>query len=346
MAPTGQFPTRQLGKAGPQVPSIGFGLMGLSVGYGEVPSEEERFKILDRAWELGARFWDTAAAYGDSEVLVGKWFKLHPERRQDIFLATKFALGWSIVDGKFQFNFDSSPENCLASCEQSLRNLGTDYVDLFYVHRFDKVTPVEKTMEALVSLKDAGKIKNIGFSECSSGTLRRGHAVHPISAVQMEYNPWTLDIEGESGTHLLRTCRELGVSVVAYSPLGRGFLTGRYKSLDDLEETDSRRGMPRFSAENFSKNLDLVKIFEDIGARKDCTPSQAVLAWIMAQGEDFIPIPGTKNFRYLEQNLGAANVQISPEENKNIRDTIDAMGGVSGERNFDATSSFSDTAAL
>lgn len=170
--------------------------------------------------------------------------------------------------------------------------------------------------------------------------------MHPISAAQIEYNPWTLDIESDSGTHLLRTCRELGVAIVTYAPLGRGFLTGRYKSVDDFEETDGRRQLPRFSAENFSKNLDLVKIFEDLAARKGCTPAQAVLAWIMAQGKDFIPIPGTKNIRYLEQNLGAANVQISPDENKNIRDAIVAMGGVSGERTVDTSAAFADTVAL
>ncbi|KAI1097472.1 Aldo/keto reductase-like protein [Jackrogersella minutella] len=346
MAPPRQLPTRQLGKAGPGVPSIGFGMMGLSVAYGKVPSDEERFKVLDRAWELGATFWDTAAGYGDCEVLIGKWFKLHPERRQDIFLATKFGLGLKMEDDKIQIYIDSTPENCQAACEQSLHKLGTDYIDLFYVHRFDSVTPVEKTMEVLVALKKAGKIKNIGFSECSSDTLRRGHAVHPISAVQIEYNPWTLDIENDSGTHLLRTCRELGVAVVTYAPLGRGFLTGRYKSLDDFEEKDGRRHLPRFSADNFSKNLDLVKIFEDLAARKGCTPAQAVLAWTMAQGEDFIPIPGTKNIHYLEQNLGALNVQISSEENKLMRDAIVAMGGVSGERTIDSTAAFADTPAL
>ncbi|KAI1373878.1 Aldo/keto reductase-like protein [Hypoxylon crocopeplum] len=346
MAPPRQLPTRQLGKDGPQVPSLGFGMMGLSVAYGEAPSDEERFKVLDRAWELGATFWDTAAGYGDSEVLIGKWFKLHPERRQDIFLATKFGLGWKIDEGKVQIFIDSTPENCLAACEQSLRNLQTDHIDLFYVHRFDGVTPVEKTMEALVALKMAGKIKNIGFSECSSNTLRRGYAVHPISAVQIEYNPWTLDIESDAGTNLLSTCRELSVAVVTYSPLGRGFLTGRYKSLDDFEENDSRRQLPRFSPENFSKNLDLVKVFEDLAVKKGCTPAQTVLAWIMAQGIDFFPIPGTKNIHYLEQNLGAVNVQISPDENKHIRDAIVSMGGVSGGRTIETEAAFADTPAL
>ncbi|KAI1081159.1 Aldo/keto reductase-like protein [Whalleya microplaca] len=347
MTPPRQLPTRQLGKAGPQIPSLGFGMMGLSVAYGKAPSDEERFKVLERAWELGATFWDTAAGYGDSELLIGKWFKLHPERRQDIFLATKFGLGWKMDGGgNVQISIDSTPENCQAACEQSLRNLETDYIDLFYVHRFDRVTPVEKTMEALVALKRASKIKNIGFSECSSDTLRRGYAVHPISAVQVEYNPWTLDIESDAGTNLLRTCRRLGVAIVTYAPLGRGFRTGRYKSLDDFEEKDGRRQLPRFSAENFTKNLDLVKIFEDLAARKGYTPAQAVLAWIMAQGKDFFPIPGTKNIHYLEQNLGAVNVQILPDENKHIRDTIVSMGGVSGERTIDLGAAFADTPAL
>jgi aryl-alcohol dehydrogenase-like predicted oxidoreductase len=191
-----------------------------------------------------------------------------------------------------------------------------------------------------------GKIKYIGLSECSSDTLRRGYAIHPISAVQVEYNPWTLDIESETGTNLLRTCRELGVAVVTYSPLGRGFLTGRYKSLDDFEEKDTRRQLPRFSPENFSKNLDLVNIFEKLAAQKGCTPAQVALAWIMAQGPDFFPIPGTKRIRYLEQNLGAVDVKISPEENKHIRDTIISMGGASGKRTVDTANAFADTPPL
>ncbi|KAE8452550.1 hypothetical protein EG329_000453 [Mollisiaceae sp. DMI_Dod_QoI] len=342
------LPTRQLGKDGPQVPSLGFGLMELSIGYGgKAPLDEERNKVLDHAWKLGTTFWDTAAAYGDNEVFIGKWLKLHPERRQDIFLATKFGLGAKLGgDGKVKMSIDSSPENCRKSCEQSLKNLGVEFVDLFYVHRFDSVTPVEKTMEMLVELKKEGKIKNIGFSECSSDTLRRGYAIHPISAVQIEFNPWSLDIENEAGTNLLSTCRELGVAVVTYSPLGRGFLTGRYKSLDDFDEKDTRRQLPRFSAENFSKNLDLVSIFENLAAQKGCTPAQVVLGWIMGQGPDFFPIPGTKQIRYLEQNLGAVDVKISPEEDRHIRDTIISMGGASGERTVAMANAFADTAPL
>lgn len=222
-----------------------------------------------------------------------------------------------------------------------------------------------------------GKIKHIGFSECSSDTLRRGHAIHPISAVQIEYNPWTLDIEGESGTNLLSTCRELGVAIVPYSPLGRGFITGRlaicpalslcafgddvvtttrltrplrnrYKSLDDLEPTDHRRHMPRFNEANFSKNLDLVRIFEDLAAAKSCTPAQVVLAWILAQGRDFFPIPGTKNIRYLEENLGACSghVEVTEDDDRRVRELIAEMGGVVGERSITMAACFADTPAL
>ncbi|KAI1205061.1 Aldo/keto reductase-like protein [Annulohypoxylon truncatum] len=325
--------TGQLGKDGPQVPKLGFGLMGLSVGYGKVGSDEERHKILDRAWELGEIFWDTACTYGDSEDLVGKWFKKHPERKRDIFLATKWALGLERTpEGAIAITVDSSPENCRTSCERSLKRLGLDSIDLFYCHRFDQKTPVEKTVEAMVQLKKEGKIKYLGLSECSSNTLRRAHAIHPISAVQVEYNPWTLDIENEQGTNLLATCRELGVAVVAYSPLGRGFLTGRYKSPDDFEPTDYRRMVPRYSKENFPKNLELVKKFEAFANAKGHTASQVVLAWIMAQGDDFFPIPGTKSTRYLEENLGALNVTVSAEENKQVRELIGNMQ-VAGIRN-------------
>ncbi|KAI2611133.1 Aldo/keto reductase-like protein [Hypoxylon fragiforme] len=335
MSPPRTLPTKPLGKSGPQVPRLGFGLMGMSVAYGTVGSDEERFKILDKAWALGEVFWDTALIYGDSEDLVGKWFKLHPERRGDIFLATKFALEFRGIgeSGGPIIGVDSSPENCVDSCERSLKRLGVDYVDLFYCHRFDDVTPVEKTVEAMVQLKKEGKIKYLGLSECTSSTLRRAYAIHPITAVQVEYSPWTLDIEDEVGTNLLATCRELGVAVVAYSPLGRGFLTGRFKSLDDFEPTDMRRGYPRYSPENFPKNVELVKKFEDAAKAKGYTSSQLVLAWILAQGDDFFPIPGTKSIKYLEENLGGLDVTISPAEDAQIRDLIKTIG-VTGKRSI------------
>ncbi|KAI1424178.1 Aldo/keto reductase-like protein [Xylaria sp. FL1777] len=343
-----QLPTRQLGRDGPQVPQLGFGLMELSTGYVDTaPSEAERFKVLDRAWELGATFWDTAAGYGDNEALVGKWFKLHPERRHDVFIATKF--GFRVdqgEDGKLNFAIDSSPGNCRRSCEDSLQKLGVDCIDLFYVHRFDRVTPIEKTMEALVELKREGKIKCIGLSEASSETVRRACAVHPVTAVQIEYNPWSLDIETDAGTNLLATCRELGVAIVAYSPLGRGFLSGKFKSLHDLGPADRRHALPRFSPENFTKNVELAKVFADMAATKNCTSAQAALAWLMVQGPDVFPIPGTKTLKYLEQNVGAVQVNISPEDDRHIRETIESMGGASGSRQVAQGNAFADTAKL
>ncbi|KAM6512083.1 hypothetical protein FALCPG4_017069 [Fusarium falciforme] len=217
MAPV-KLPTRKLGRDGPEVAAMGFGLMGLSIAYGKIDSDEERLKVLDRAWEIGATNWDTSDMYGDSEVLLGKWFALHPERRQDIFLATKFAIQVSVGPGGVpSMVIDSSPEYARAACEKSLKRLGVDSIDLYYIHRLDEKTPIEKTMEELVKLKDEGKIKHIGISECSSTTLHRAYAVHPVHAVQIEYNPWTLDIEGPPGTYLLQTARELGVAIVAYS---------------------------------------------------------------------------------------------------------------------------------
>ncbi|XXG97259.1 hypothetical protein Hte_003555 [Hypoxylon texense] len=334
MSPPQKLPTSQLGKNGPIVPQLGFGLMGLSVGNGTVASDEDRFKVLDKAWERGEVFWDTAYAYGDSEELVGKWFKLHPERRDDIFLATKWALAFfGMSDNGPITTIDSSPENCFDKCSTSLKRLGVDCIDLYYCHRFDKVTPVEKTVEAMAQLKKEGKIKYLGLSECSSDTLRRAHAVHPITAVQIEYSPWTLDIENEDGTNLLATCRELGVAVVPYSPLGKGFLTGSIQSRDDLATDDYRRSLPRYSEENFPKNLELVKKFETFAKEKGCTSSQLVLAWIMAQGPDFFPIPGTRSVDKLEQNLGALGITITPEENSQIRDIIGTLEIV-GSRNL------------
>ncbi|KAI0517896.1 Aldo/keto reductase-like protein [Xylaria bambusicola] len=343
-----QLPTQQLGRNGPHVPRIGFGLMELSTGYVETSlSDEERFKVLDRAWEIGATFWDTAAGYGDNEVLLGKWFNLHPERRKDVFLSTKFGarVEWG-EDGKANFVIDSSPENCRRSCEKSLQNLGVDVIDLFYVHRFDRVTPVEKTMEALVELKKEGKIRCIGLSEPSSDTVRRACAIHHVTAVQIEYNPWTLDIETEAGTNLLATCRELGVATVAYSPLGRGFLSGRFKSFEDLGPEDKRHALPRFSPENFDKNLELAKVFTLMAATKNCTPAQVALAWIMFQGPDMFPIPGTKTLKYLEQNVEAVNVNITLEDDMHIRETIKAMGGARGARQVAQGNALADTAKL
>ncbi|KAH8879822.1 Aldo/keto reductase-like protein [Thozetella sp. PMI_491] len=333
MAPPVLLPTRKLGKNGPQVTAIGFGMMGLSVAYGTSGPDEERLAVLDRAWELGCTNWDTSNAYGDCEDLIAKWFKLHPERRADIFLATKFGLTATYTpEGKFQLGADSTPENARTSCERSLKRLGVDSIDLFYVHRLNKDTPVEKTAEALAELKKEGKIKAVGLSEISSQSLRRAHKIVPIDAVQMEYSPWHLEIENEAGTDLLKTCRELGVTTFAYSPLSRGFLTGKVKSPDDFEPNDVRNNMPRFSKENFYKNMVLVDKIAELANKKGCTPSQLTLAWELAQGDDIVPIPGTKKIEYLEENLGAFDVTISPEENKEIRAVIESCEMI-GHRN-------------
>ncbi|KAK4039403.1 Aldo/keto reductase [Parachaetomium inaequale] len=327
MAPPAKLPTRKLGEDGPEITAIGFGLMGLSTAYGSVGSDEDRLKVLDRAWELGCTNWDSANMYGDSEDLLGKWFARHPERRADIFLATKFGL-WPGVrdDGSRGLVVNSSPEYCREQCEKSLRRLGVDCIDLYYIHRVDGKTPIEKTMAELVKLKEEGKIKHIGISACSSATLRRACAVAPVAAYQVEYSPWALDIEGPESGHALQTCRALGITVLAYAPLGRGIMTGQIASPDDFEPGDLRRLYPRFSRENFPKNLELVARFRDMAARKGCTPGQLTMAWLLAQGLDVVPIPGTKNVRYLEENVAAVHVSVSAEEEGVIRGWLEDVG--------------------
>ncbi|UPL03928.1 hypothetical protein LCI18_014862 [Fusarium solani-melongenae] len=340
MAPPAQLPLRQLGKNGPKIPAVGFGLMGLSIAYGATESDEERLKVLDRAWELGCTNWDTADAYADNEDLVGKWFKLHPERRNDIFLASKFGL--KMVDGNF--GIDSSPEYVRECIERSLKRLGVEHIDLYYMHRANEDVPIEKTVEAMKQLVEEGKVKYLGLSEVSSTTLRRAHAVHPISAVQVEYNPWTLDIEGSSGTYLLKTCEELDVSVFAYSPLGRGILTGRYRSVDDFEEGDFRKNLARFQGENFRKNLVIVDKFNELAKQKGLTSSQLVLAWLLEQSPRVFVIPGTKKIMYLEENVGASRVTVSKGEEQELRRLV-LEAGVEGGR--DPTfGNYSDTTPL
>lgn len=337
--------TRKLGKDGPEIPAIGLGLMGLSVVYGKVGSVEERLSILDRAWEIGATHWDSSDMYGDSEELLGTWFQLHPERRKDIFLATKFGIKASVGEGGVvSMSFDSSPEYAREACKRSLGRLGVDSIDLYYVHRFDGKTPVEKTMHELVRLKNEGRIKHIGLSECSSNTLRRAYAVHPVQAVQIEYNPWTLDVEGPSGTHLLQAARELGVATVAYSPLGRGMLTGQYKSVEDFDHDDYRRLVPRYQGDNLVKNLELVNEFKRIAGYKGCTAAQLTLAWLLSQGEDIIPIPGTKKIKYLDENMAATNIQLTADEQKRLREMVN-MADVQGDRGA-GDAAFSDTPEL
>ncbi|KAI9829120.1 MAG: hypothetical protein M1832_000143 [Thelocarpon impressellum] len=337
-----ELPLRHLGRDGPLIPVPGFGAMGLSAFYGAAEADEERFKVLDRAYELGQRHWDTADIYGDSEELIGKWFK-RTGKRADIFLATKFAV---VFDGQGGSSVNSSPEYVSQAIDRSLKKLGVPFVDLYYCHRLDRKTPIEKTVSAMAQLKRDGKIHHLGLSECSSDSLRRAHAVHPISAVQVEFSPFALDIE-RPAIGLLKTCRELGVAVVAYSPLGRGMLTGQYKSPDDFEEGDFRRSAPRFSKENFPKNLKLVELLAELAKGKGCTPGQLTLAWLMAQGDDIIPIPGTKKVKYLEENVGAAGVKLTAEEVQQIRKAVEDVD-VHGDRYDPAMQAtlFADTPPL
>lgn len=253
--------------------------------------------------------------YGDSEELLGKWFKANPGKRENIFLATKFANRIS-EDGSFFI--DSSPGYVLEACSKSLSRLGVSSIDLYYCHRLDGKTPIEKTVEAMAELKREGKIKYLGLSECSADSLRRAHKVHPITAVQMEYSPFALEIESPQ-YNLLKTARELGVALVAYAPLGRGFLSGTVKSPNDFDDDDFRKFAPRFSAENFEKNLALVDKIRAFAQEKHATPSQLTLAWLLIQGDDIFPIPGTTNVDRLQENLGSLGIKLASEEERIIR---------------------------
>lgn len=280
--------------------------------------------------------------YGDSEDLIGRWFKLNPEKRDDIFLATKFANKY--VDGNMAI--DSSPEYCLAACDKSLSRLGVSSIDLYYCHRLDQKTPIELTVRAMVQLKEAGKIKYLGLSECSAESLRRAHAVHPISAVQMEYSPFSLEIESQQ-FKLLETARELGVAVVAYSPLGRGMLSGTLRSHADFEEGDIRAWLPRFSEENFPKNIAIVDRISEIAKEKGVTPSQLTLSWLMSQGDDIFPIPGTTKPERLTENVGSCGVSLTEKEKNDVRLETE-KADISGDRYPEAfaKTSFADTPSL
>lgn len=289
--------------------------MGISAFYGNAKPEAERMALLDKAYEVGETFWDSADMYGDSEDLIGRWLKANPGKRKDIFLATKFA-------NKFHDDgtrtIDSTPEYCLSACDKSLERLGVPFVDLYYCHRLDQKTPIELTVRAMVQLKEAGKIKYLGLSECSAESLRRAHAVHPITAVQMEYSPFALEIESPQ-FKLLEMARELGVAVVAYSPLGRGMLSGTLRSRADFGPGDIRAILPRFSEENFPKNIAIVDKIAQIAKQKSVTPSQLTLAWLLAQGDDIFPIPGTTRPERLLENVDSLKITLSKEEEKTIR---------------------------
>lgn len=342
-----KLPTRQLGKDGPKVTALGYGAMGLSSYYFPAAPDEERLHFLDYVYKSGVLNWDTSDVYGDSEELLGKWFA-KTGKRNDIFLATKGGAG---VDEEGNALIRSDPGYIKEACNRSLKKLGVTHVDMYYIHRLDKVTPVEKTVAAMVELKNEGKIHYLGLSECSETTLRRALVtifrvtvsknpilliltewlyrckVHHISAVQIEYNPFSLDIE-QNG--LLEACRELGVAVVCYSPLGRGFLTGQFRSPDDFPEGDIRRFLPRFSPENFPKNLKIVEAFEEIARAKNVKVGSLSLAWLLSQGNDIIPIPGTTKPANLDANIEALSITVTTEENAKIRAVVEAADVAGG----------------
>jgi len=324
MSPRATSHQRHLGKNGPLVSSLGLGCMGMSEFYG-ARNDAESLATIDRSLDLGMNFLDTADiyGYGDNEVLVGQAIR---GRRNQIFLATKFG----IVRDKSNPNVrgvNGSPAYVRSACDASLQRLGVDTVDLYYQHRVDPNTPIEETVGALADLVRQGKIRHIGLSEASADTIRRAHKVHPLSALQTEYSLWTRDPEDE----ILATTRELGVAFIAYSPLGRGFLTGQIKRFEDFAPDDYRRFSPRFQGDNFQKNLGLVARVESIAKEKNCTPGQLALAWLLAQGDDIIPIPGTKRRKYLEENFGALRVNLSSDDLRRI-DEAAPHGAASGAR--------------
>ena len=342
MAPT--LPTRKLGKNGPEVTALGIGLMGLSAFYGKPKSDKERFAFLDHVFASGERHWDSADMYLDNEDLIGKWFAANPGKREQIFLATKFANYVDPATGERSIR--NEPEYLHQACEKSLKRLGVDYIDLYYCHRVQASQPIEITVTEMKKLQDAGKVRYLGLSECSAETLKRACKVVHIDAVQIEYSPFSMDIE-DPAINLLQTCRDLGVATVAYSPLGRGFLTGSIRSPDDFEEGDFRKISPRFSSENFHKNLELVDSIKKIADKKGCTAGQLVLAFLLAQGEDIIPIPGTTKVANFEENLGALKLKISEDENREIRKAIESTE-VQGGRYPEAASKalFVDTVPM
>lgn len=313
--------TRKLGEL--EVSALGLGCMGMSDFYGEA-DEDQAIKVIHRALELGVTLLDTADMYGPftNEKLVGKAIA---DRRDQVVLATKFGNERG-ADGSFK-GVNGKPDYVRKACEDSLQRLGVDHIDLYYQHRVDPTVPIEETWAAMAELVKEGKVRYLGISEAQPSTIRKAHAVHPISALQTEYSLWSREPEDE----LLTTVRELGIGFVAYSPLGRGFLTGQFKQPEDIPEGDFRRDNPRFQGENFFKNLELVDEVSKLADQKGCTASQLALAWVLAQGDDIVPIPGTKKLHYLEENLKALDVSLSPEDLATLNDIMPA-GAAQGDR--------------
>src|SRR6202521_1994898 len=316
---------RKLGKDGPQVSALGLGCMGMSYAYGPV-DDDESLRVLRRYLELGGNFLDTAEVYGPytNEQLLGRF--LREISRDSVVVATKF--GFKIDQANQTRTPDSTPANVKRACDASLDRLGIEVIDFFYQHRVDPKVPIEETVGAMAELVSAGKVRALGLSEAGPETLRRATKVHPIAALQSEYSLWSRDVEVNG---VLATCRELGITFVPYSPLGRGFLTGAIQKLEDLDPTDWRRTNPRFGEKALQENLKLAAAVKELAKEKGATPAQLALAWVLSQGEDVVPIPGTKRLRYLEDNMGALRVSLTESDRKKIAERL-AQFQIVGER--------------